>query len=135
MMKRYTCSCSGNPHVITDGNNSDVDFSWKKLPYHGPFHLSHPGFRYTTRQYLLYHQATLLTASQTARKIAAKMSFDAKTTGNAPEIEMQFAVKTVEHLEVRFVRFEHVPRRAVYAQEANYDRHMRSCSVPSHQVE
>lgn len=28
------------------------------------------------------------------------MSFDAETAGNAAEIEMQFAVKTVEHLEV-----------------------------------
>ena len=27
------------------------------------------------------------------------MSFDAETAGNAEEIEMQFAVKTVEHLE------------------------------------
>jgi hypothetical protein len=31
----------------------------------------------------------------------AKMSFDAETAGNFEEIEMQFAVKTVEHLEVR----------------------------------
>jgi hypothetical protein len=30
------------------------------------------------------------------------MSFDAETAGNFEEIEMQFAVKTVEHLEVRF---------------------------------
>jgi hypothetical protein len=28
------------------------------------------------------------------------MSFDAETAGNFEEIEMQFAVKTVEHLEV-----------------------------------
>jgi len=27
------------------------------------------------------------------------MSFDAENAGNAEEIEMQFAVKTVEHLE------------------------------------
>jgi hypothetical protein len=31
------------------------------------------------------------------------MSFDAETAGNFEEIEMQFAVKTVEHLEVRFI--------------------------------
>jgi hypothetical protein len=30
------------------------------------------------------------------------MSFDAETAGNFEEIEMQFAVKTVEHLEVSF---------------------------------
>lgn len=29
------------------------------------------------------------------------MSVDANNMGNAEEIEMQFAVKTVEHLEVR----------------------------------
>jgi len=32
------------------------------------------------------------------------MSFDAETAGNFEEIEMQFAVKTVEHLEVRLSR-------------------------------
>jgi hypothetical protein len=32
------------------------------------------------------------------------MSFDAETAGNFEEIEMQFAVKTVEHLEVSFAR-------------------------------
>jgi len=31
------------------------------------------------------------------------MSFDAETAGNFEEIEMQFAVKTVEHLEVCFL--------------------------------
>jgi hypothetical protein len=30
------------------------------------------------------------------------MSFNADSAGNAQEIEMQFAVKTVEHLEVRY---------------------------------
>ena len=30
------------------------------------------------------------------------MSLDAETAGNFEEIEMQFAVKTVEHLEVCF---------------------------------
>jgi hypothetical protein len=30
--------------------------------------------------------------------------FDAETAGNAEEIEQQFAVKTVEHLEVSFQR-------------------------------
>jgi len=33
-----------------------------------------------------------------------KMSFDAETAGNFEEIEMQFAVKTVEHLEVSLVQ-------------------------------
>ena len=32
------------------------------------------------------------------------MSFDAEHAGNAEEIEMQFAVKTVEHLEVSVIR-------------------------------
>ena len=35
------------------------------------------------------------------------MSFDAETAGNAEEIEMQFAVKTVEHLQVDFPNQAH----------------------------
>jgi hypothetical protein len=43
----------------------------------------------------------LLSAATFIHLIITKMStFDAETAGNFEEIEMQFAVKTVEHLEV-----------------------------------